>query len=199
MLKHRTGKTCTRTNVFDWNYRERWRAAGAIWKVNSLCSCNRIWKRKTTRITVKDLLGLSVCIRTCHRQYEPGSQQLLSCEFGEAYKNVLICPDIPFGHETCKYGTADILHLPKCVEVFLRGWSSIDSFKTRSGSRLYLGNSWPVNKFDERSSNFAECRILQGVLVTNTRSGNVIHRRSTDVSCQFVEVFYNCIWISRNY
>lgn len=37
-------------------------------------------------------------IRSCHRQYE--ARQLLSREFGEPYKNVLICPDTPFGHET---------------------------------------------------------------------------------------------------
>lgn len=96
---------------------------------------------------------VSVYIRSCHRQYEPSSQQLLSREFGEAYKNVLICSDIPFGHGTCKYGTVGILHLPRYVVAFLRGWSSFDSFKTRLQpySVCMLRILRKANVFEQRS------------------------------------------------
>ena len=109
-----------------------------IWKVKSLAV--RVIEFGRVRLLVLPLriYWVSVYIRSCHRQYEPSSQQLLSREFGEAYKNVLICSDIPFGHGTCKYGTVGILHLPEYVVAFLRGWSFFDSFKTRL--HLYVTN-----------------------------------------------------------
>lgn len=45
----------------------------------------------------------------------PGNAR--QCQFDEAYKNVLICPDIPFAYRPRKYGTVGISHLRECVRI----------------------------------------------------------------------------------